>query len=190
MRDIREIREYYNNLSNMYDELYGFEQLSKYAMLHTYLSRINGAVLDAGAGTLLLLEYLHKTGVIDKINYYVAVDLSEKMLLKGVYSRKHLLNKYFVDIILCDLRYMCFRNYSFDSIICITVLTNNDSGLLNELIRICKKLVVITRLIPREKEALGTEICAANTLRFWVKRGVEEAIIIELKQQLDRQMRC
>ncbi|HVH16644.1 MAG TPA: class I SAM-dependent methyltransferase [Candidatus Angelobacter sp.] len=75
-KDERQVAEWYNTLSNSYDELYGQEQSQKYETVLEFLGNRHFRVLvDIGCGTGAFLEKAHET-----YDYAIGIDLSSKML--------------------------------------------------------------------------------------------------------------
>lgn len=75
-KDERQIAEWYDTLSNSYDELYGKEQSQKHDTILEFLGNRRFLVLvDVGCGTGTFLEKAHES-------YYsaIGIDLSRKML--------------------------------------------------------------------------------------------------------------
>jgi len=105
--------EYYDRLSESYDELYGDEQEAKYSLI---LERIapRGIVLDLGCGTGLLFRKLSQLPDVKRI---VGVDFSLGMLSKAK-QRKCLQ----ADLIAADIRLLPLRENSVDEAFSITVI--------------------------------------------------------------------
>lgn len=75
-KDERQVAEWYNTLSNSYDELYGKEQSQKYETIMGFLRNRHFRVLvDIGCGTGAFLEKARET-----YDYAIGIDLSTKML--------------------------------------------------------------------------------------------------------------
>ena len=75
-KDERQVAEWYNTLSNSYDELYGKEQSRKYETVLEFLGNRHFRVLvDIGCGTGTFLEKAGET-----YDYGIGIDLSIKML--------------------------------------------------------------------------------------------------------------
>ncbi len=121
LSEVRRCVEWYNTLSNSYDELYGEEQRVKYGRIFRYMCKDLGIFLDLGCGTGTLLEYLVESGF--KVMYYVCVDISDKAV--GLASKKSkIFNKDgMVDFIVADIAYPPLREKpTFDTVAMITVL--------------------------------------------------------------------
>lgn len=75
-KDERQVAEWYNTLSNSYDELYGKEQSKKHETLIEFLRNRHFRILiDIGCGTGTFIEKAHET-----YDYGIGIDLSIKML--------------------------------------------------------------------------------------------------------------
>lgn len=121
--------EYYDQLSKGYDELYGREQLDKIEFLMPWLKSLAGFTLDLGAGTGLLNKRFESS---------VSVDSSLEMLKKNTGQNR----------VLCDARFLPFKDDSFDSLISITMLQDvrDKNRVLREVKRVCKGAVILTVL--------------------------------------------
>ncbi len=141
------VTEYYDKISDVYDELYGEEQWRKYVALKDVISRIEGRVIDLGCGTLLLLEFMNVIGTGKRTSMYIGVDISTGMLKKALEkAREH---SALVDLIRGDARTPCFRKDSVDYIVSITVLKENElleNSLLENYKRIARVGVLISVL--------------------------------------------
>ena len=96
--------EYYNDISEGYDELYGEEQLEKLLFLKKYLKK-SEKILDVGAGT----------GIAEKIfsGEYYAVEPTKKLFEKIKTKNKYNTTAEEMDKFLPKIK--------FDLLICITV---------------------------------------------------------------------
>ena len=75
-KDERQVAEWYNTLSNSYDELYGKEQSQKYETVLEFLGNRHFRVLvDIGCGTGTFLEKARET-----CDHSIGIDLSTRML--------------------------------------------------------------------------------------------------------------
>lgn len=115
--------EWYNTISNSYDELYATEQYAKYEVITYNINRnINLVVLDVGCGSGLILEYLTLRGY--NIKYYIGLDISSKMVELALRRSKNL--NVIADFIVADLTYPPVRSDDiFDVITLITVLKSD-----------------------------------------------------------------
>ncbi|MEL9990992.1 MAG: methyltransferase domain-containing protein [Thermoproteus sp.] len=112
---MKELVEYYDNLSRTYDELYGQEQVVKYLKASAHI--IGDRILDAGCGTGLGAALLRP-------RYVVCVDISRGMLERAR-SRG-------LDVLMADVRLLPLRPKSFDTALAITVFENiSDARILS-----------------------------------------------------------
>lgn len=120
--------EYYDKLSRGYDELYGAEQRAKHELLSDWLKLLKGSVLDIGSGTGIINEFIKPD---------VLTDSSFGMLSRAEGAR-----------VVCDARFLPFRDKSFDNITCFTVLQDviNKRKVLKGFERVCRDKVLITIL--------------------------------------------
>ena len=134
-KDSEELAERYDDWAQNYDqeleEDYGW-QIPK--LIAEELSRFtpkNGRILDAGAGTGLVGQYLGSLGYTD----LVAMDLSKKMLgkalEKGVYREFHQMDM---------SKTLDYPDDSFDAVVCAGVLTFSHAPAksLYEMVRVTK----------------------------------------------------
>ncbi len=119
---------YYDSISNGYNELYGEEQRKKYLFVNDWLLSLKGSILDVGSGTGIINEFIKPT---------VLTDNSFNMLKKANGVR-----------VCCDARFLPFKDKSFDNITCFTVLQDiiEKKRVINELKRVCKDKIIITIL--------------------------------------------
>lgn len=140
------IREKYEATAGGYDELYGEEQAEKYFVaLRRYPPR--GAVLDAGCGTGLLIEYLASRGLLDGVERYVCLDYSWAMLSRAEERRRRLCPRKCMSV-LGNVMSLPFPDDSFDIVYSFTVLDLVDSvsRALRELQRVSRGPVVVSML--------------------------------------------
>lgn len=128
--DSSDVLGWYDELSSVYDELYGEEQSRKYTYvlkefsLRDYLVNRKHVILDLGCGTGNLIKFLRKK-FPSKFIYYVGLDLSPSMCLL---SKKRVDNVGLLgDIVGGDVFRLPFRNEVANSVFSITVLTCRDS---------------------------------------------------------------
>ncbi|MEZ0248027.1 MAG: class I SAM-dependent methyltransferase [Thermoproteus sp.] len=111
---MKELIEYYDNLSRTYDELYGQEQIVKYLKASAYIA--GDRILDAGCGTGLGAALLRP-------RYVVCADISGGMLERAKGRG--------LDVLMADLRLLPLRPKSFDAALAITVFEDvNDARIL------------------------------------------------------------
>ncbi|HLE06341.1 MAG TPA: methyltransferase domain-containing protein [Candidatus Nanoarchaeia archaeon] len=132
--------EYYDGISSGYDELYGDEQRAKYSVVKDWLFSLAGTTLDVGSGTGVVSEFF-KPAVLS--------DFSFGMISFASGAR-----------VVCDARFLPFKDKSFDNISCFTVLQDvyNKRVVVDEFKRVARYKLLITvlkRLKSREElEAL------------------------------------
>lgn len=102
--------EYYDKLSESYDELYGEEQRVKYLKSLAFVE--GERVLDVGCGTGLGLPYLGG-------RYVLCLDISLGMLRRAVARGGDL-----VDFLVADAYRLPLRAKAFDVALAITVFEN------------------------------------------------------------------
>ncbi len=127
-----EVREYYDNLSEIYDELYGDEQRKKIEVIEEiysrlFISKVFEKGLDYGCGTGISTAFLKK--IAKEVYIY---DISDRML--------EITKNRLRDVIVIKRDEL--ENYSefFDVIISITVLQDSkdpekDLNLINKLLK-------------------------------------------------------
>lgn len=130
--------EYYDELSAGYDELYGVEQRAKFEFVSDWLEDLPQPVLDVGAGTGLLSEFLDSV---------VLCDSSLGMLSKASGLR-----------VVGDARFLPFKDKSFKSITCFTMLQDvvDKQSVLRELHRVASERVILT-ILKRSRTKEGVE---------------------------------
>ncbi|MBO0888710.1 class I SAM-dependent methyltransferase [Candidatus Bathyarchaeota archaeon] len=126
----RRIAQWYNALSNSYDELYSREQLQKYSSVIRFFGDEKFKILvDVGCGTGMFLE-----GAENHYEYAVGIDLSTKML-KAAASRASQKR----DLVVASSRLIPIRDKTVDCLVSVSTLSS-DSDLLrtfDEIARIC-----------------------------------------------------
>ena len=134
-KDSEELAERYDQWAESYDQEleqdYGWQIPQLMADELSHLTTKDGKVLDAGAGTGLVGQYLGSLGY----NNLVAIDISNEMLNqareKGVYKEFHQM----------DLgETLDFPDNSFDAVVCAGVLTFSHAPAmsLREMVRVTK----------------------------------------------------
>lgn len=103
----------YDEVAEIYDELYGGEQRRKHVLVKNLLHPGTSTVLDLGCGTGLFAEYLPSN------TYYICLDASPRML--GVFKKKRRDWKV-SDAVCADMGSPPFRESSFDAITIITAI--------------------------------------------------------------------
>ena len=139
MRGRRKVREFYDHLARVYDDLYGEEQEKKYGIVIQALKDYKGTMLDLGCGTgeLSLLMEKARWDVI-------GADISIKML--EVSRGKGLEN-----LVQCSSDELPFRSGSFNSITAITLFSNSDELLkaVNRLKELLKPNGILIASVPQ-----------------------------------------
>lgn len=128
--------KYYDAISGGYDELYGEEQRLKYLFLIDWLADLQGSTLDVGSGTGIITEFFEPS---------VLTDRSMGMLKLAEGYR-----------IVCDARFLPFKNECFNNITCFTVLQDiiDKRLVIREFHRVCtdKVIVTITKKLKAREE--------------------------------------
>lgn len=125
-----DVLNWYEELSNGYEELYGEEQSRKYIRvfkelsLRSHLTRKNQVILDLGCGTSSLIKFLCSGVSSTAFSYYVGLDLSPSMCFM---SRKRINRAGLLgDVVAGDIFRLPFRGGIADTVLSITVLTCRD----------------------------------------------------------------
>lgn len=131
------------------------------------LRRKHDTVLDVGCGPGILGKILRKR---KNIRYLVGVDLVRENLLLVKTMR------IYDDVVLCDVRRLPFRAYSFDSVICVQVLEHltkyEGLMLVNELENIARIQVLISTTVGhiRSHSEDGYMLHKSGWLPTWFRR--------------------
>jgi len=160
-----DIKTYYDTISPTYDELYAREQLKKYMEAYDFIANMNDRVLDAGCGTLLLEEYLYHTRLIERVDYIIALDLSLKMIEKGlarINMEKFPFEK--LDVIIADASRMPFRDKVF-LYTCAFSLLNKAlwKKIWTEITRVTRKTILFTFITDEDTESVPSECTYQQT---------------------------
>lgn len=128
--------EYYDGIAQGYDELYGDEQRAKYSVVRDWFYSLEGSTLDVGSGTGVISEFFKPT---------VLSDFSFGMISFATGER-----------VVCDARFLPFKNKSFDNITCFTVLQDiiEKQLVVDEFKRVARSKLLVTvlkRLKSREE---------------------------------------
>ncbi|MHA1439911.1 MAG: class I SAM-dependent methyltransferase [Promethearchaeota archaeon] len=152
----KEIIDKYNKTSHFYDDRYFLIQSEKFNIALKNFRLKNKVILDAGCGTGLLLNYILKSkGRKDNLRYfYVAIDISEKMLdifkekIKQIYEKN-----LFINLMLADLENLPIRDHIFHEILSFTSFQNLPSILkgIKESFRVAKNNANIKFSILKKK---------------------------------------
>ena len=110
-KDERQVAEWYDALSNSYDELYGKEQSQKHETILEFLgSRRFRVLVDVGCGTGAFLEKAR-----DSSDFAIGIDLSRKML--RIARRRETRN---TDYVLASSSLLPLKNNSADCTVSIS----------------------------------------------------------------------
>ncbi len=184
--------EWYESISNSYDDLYVSEQRIKYNNLMKLINIGVGVnvvrdlrILDVGCGTLELLNYLLEVSKILKANlvYYVGMDISYSLLVLG---RNKIRNNVIYDIIACDLKYPPLRPYTnfnivafFSVLLCeynisnilkyfiSTYLASNGFLIFTVICRDRSKLINMSKHLKNELNLSECRIIRHNEILCW-----------------------
>jgi ubiquinone/menaquinone biosynthesis C-methylase UbiE len=161
------IRQRYEATYDSYDELYRGEQYEKYfSALRVVPPR--GAVLDAGCGTGLLIEFLASLKLVDGLSSLVCVDYSMNMLRLALWrARVACPDKCLA--VYGNVESLPFESMSFDVAYSFTVIDLVDDPLaaISELARVSRGAVVVSVMRAhttwRLLEKLGATRIAATS---------------------------
>ncbi len=146
------IRERYSKTAHSYDELYKFEQYSKYSEV-VWRIPPQGIILDDGCGTGLLLEYIHVHGLVKEIKYYLCLDITREMLEIARKRERTLQVDFLVENVEADAEHLPLREHSVDIVYSFTVMDLLQQPIrgIREAIRVSKSKVIysILKIIPR-----------------------------------------
>jgi len=143
--DPRIIREKYCITAGGYDELYGEEQREKYNVVFSSHPP-RGTLLDIGAGTCLLLEYLDSKRLLGDVSYYIALDLTICMLYFCARRVRKLGVGHLVDIVEAEATRLPLRDKSVDESYAFTVfdLALSVEDAVREQVRVTRRYAVYT----------------------------------------------
>ena len=130
-KDERRVAEWYNTLSDSYDELYGEEQSRKYEKVLGFLGNRHFRVLiDIGCGTGTFLEKAHEI-----YDHAIGIDLSRKML--RIARRRNVAN---TDYVLASSNSLPIKEASSDCSVSISTAKagSNHSAFIADLKRISR----------------------------------------------------
>ncbi len=157
-------KNYYDEISKNYDELYGSEQEEKIRVITQKFKEIilcSERILDAGAGTGILNNFLKNKDL-------TSLDVSPKMLEKNKNNKK----------IIGSITNMPFKNKEFDLVFCITVLQdlneNEIEKAIKEIKRISEKAIISFLKRSSKKE----------TIIKFLKKLTKIDKIVELKKDI------
>jgi ubiquinone/menaquinone biosynthesis C-methylase UbiE len=184
-REKRRIIRHYDELASMYDSLYRDEQELKIEHTLKHIAFHNSDLaLDAGCGTGLLLEYVHRRGC-----YLVGVDLSMGLLrVASTRTKQSEVNT--VSLVRADVDYLPFRERVFDKVFALTLLQDfsDPKTVLTEFLETTKddSIFVVTGLKKTfSEEGLG-QVLAESNLEFRLlktSQQVKDVIAVCWKRQ-------
>ncbi len=155
-------KDYYNEISKGYNELYGEEQLKKWNIVKKITSfSKDDIVLDLGCGTGIILQELSKM-----VKQIIGIDNAIRMLTKAPKLDN-------VSYFLTNAENIPFPDKYFDKTISLTMLQDvkNWDDVFKEIKRVTKGEIVIT-LLKRNKD-LET-IKKRLKKYFTIKKYIEE----------------
>ena len=157
---------YYNEISQGYEELYKEEQIKKLNFIKSFLEKLNikikesDKLLDVGCGTGLTTQFWtnkNKTGI----------DPAKKLIAKAKQKNKS------SNYIVAQAENIPFKDNSFDIVISITAIQNFqdiEKGL-KEIKRVAKSLIILSFLKMSEKKE---SILNLTRNIFNIKETIEE----------------
>jgi len=172
--------EKYDVTASSYDELYRYEQYSKYS---TFIQLVGGntrsaTILDSGCGTGLLIEYLSQSR-LDDYSRYICLDPSIGMLSRLIIKE----TDYRVIPVLGYAEETPLRDSSIDIMVSITVwgnIVDHEKAVL-EFIRVTRDngLVIVTshekhQVIPPSEIHPCFKIVARNIDVFYLCRNMKD----------------
>jgi len=124
---------YYDIISDGYDELYKEEQLEKIKLIEKHVS---GKLLDVGCGTGIVGEYF-----------------KDKCDVTGIDNSKEMLKKTKIKTIYGKAEELPFEDKSFDTVISLTTLQNFDNigKAIKEMERVCRKTLIVSIIKKSDK---------------------------------------
>jgi ubiquinone/menaquinone biosynthesis C-methylase UbiE len=156
---------YYDEISQSYDELHKEEQLNKLQIIFELdIIKPKDKLLDVGCGTGFSLDYF-------ECKEAIGIDPSEKLIQQYKGSHK---------IICASAENLPFKNKEFDVVISITAIQNFDDiqkGL-NEIKRVGKNKFALTFLKRSFKAQLIEDLIKKIFSEFKIERIEEEKDII------------
>lgn len=127
---MKKVINYYNGISEGYNELYLEEQLDKYNFIKDSIPAAE-RTLDLGCGTGKITKKL-------KAKIIVGADISFEMIKKAEIKNK----------IVCSAENLPFKNKSFDLVLSLTMLQDieDKKRAVNEIKRVCGKSFIVSIL--------------------------------------------
>ncbi len=165
------VMDYYDTIVKSYEELYGSEQLSKYAtaIRHRNLRK----VLDIGCGMGLLYDYISEVlEVVPEI--YVGVDISYESL--KIFRSRHR-GPGIIELVAADMDYLPFRSragftniYSFTTYICNYGDATRIADLVDEALEECAITIICADRKPSCPEGF-VEVAQVGRLEVLCIKG-------------------
>jgi len=158
----KEVRKFYDMLSDDYDELYGEEQRVKHLAILEECN-LNGIIGDMGCGTCLLVEQLFKPKY--SVRWYIGLDISKGMIR---IARERVNKVANADLIVGDIENLPFRENSVDFVLAVTSLQNVPSIRIavSELGRVTRRGLIVSLLkVARNSKEAIKELMETFSLR-------------------------
>ncbi len=150
--DKSRIKEYYDLLSDSYDELYGTEQAKKHEKILESLGKAKfDLLIEVGCGTGAMLER-----VTPSCSSAVGTDISPNMLRKArMRTRREI-----ADFVVSDCSALPFRDRVSDLVMSISVLKSDSKHQFEELSRIAKHegTILVTLFPPDNKSDMERNV--------------------------------
>jgi ubiquinone/menaquinone biosynthesis C-methylase UbiE len=187
-REKRKIIRHYDELASIYDSLYKGEQELKIEHILRHVAFQNSDLaLDAGCGTGLLFEYIHRHSCC-----LVGVDLSTGLLRVALTRTKQSEVKN-VSLVRADVDYLPFRERVFDKVFALTLFqdVSDPEAVLTEFLETAKddSMFIVTGLKKTfSKKSLG-QVLAESNLKFRLletSEQVKDIIALCWKRQKQR----
>jgi ubiquinone/menaquinone biosynthesis C-methylase UbiE len=156
-KDSENIAEWYDVLSQNYDELYGEEQGKKYSkVLERLGNREFRLAIDVGCGNGILLELISA-----RCQLALGIDLSVRMLKEAKLRTK----KSTVDWIRADASHLPLRNHLADGVISVSMLVSGPIFMkhFRELSRIATENATLIFTIFLDKNQIAGALFDGNT---------------------------
>ncbi len=155
---VKTTKEYYDSIARGYNELYRSEQLEKFK----YIPKLKGTVLDIGAGTGLLNEFIDVT---------LSADLSHNILKLNSNKMK----------ICCSVTHLPFKTNTFENVLSITVLQDlNKSEIqraLREIKRVSSRLCLISFLAASQKTTFLEDLLSREYKAHFINAGRDTMVV-------------
>lgn len=136
---------YYDEIAEGYNELYGEEQLNKLKEVEKIVSfKKNYLILDIGCGTGILTSKIAKNAKL-----VVGTDVSKKMILKAKKKKN-------VFYIIADAEHLPFKQKTFDIIVSFSAIQNvsNPKKMIKEAKKVGKKVAITVPMKLWKKEKI------------------------------------